>query len=277
MNGVVPVLPPAWGLKHKNKMKHEGIRSKSLLSGRAVKTAAVVLACLAAVGPSRAEIPVSQWANPVLASADAVLGPLSDAAKLASGIYTDYCKLNAYTTIQYYKSLEKSTRGTLPFESYQATIIESGVDPRNPSNLINIKTVQNRDSSGKITTTVDTSPILISKIGNVSTKCEKRNTDGSLVSRFELTIDPTLINVHVDIAKYATYSMRNPTYVYVEMSAAADIMTDCSSNDKATDWTQVTRVSPGVQNVVPFYGKNVLARTAWPRIDIGYSYTPPAK
>lgn len=264
-------------MKTKNQMKHEKIRSKSLLSGHSVKTGVVLLACLVSAGGSRAEIPVNQWANPVLASADAVLGPLSDAAKLVSGIYTDYCKLNAYTTIQYYKSVEISTRGTLPVESFQATIVESGVDPRNPSNLINIKTVKNRDSSGKITTTVDTSPILISKIGNVATKCEKLNADGSLISRFELTIEPTLINVHVDVAKYATYSMRNPTFVYVELSSAADILTNCGSNDKATDWNQVTRVSPGVQNIIPFAGKNVLTRTAWPFVDIGYSYTPPAK
>lgn len=224
-----------------------------------------------------AEIPVDHWANPVLATADLVVGPLVEAAKTASGMYTDYSRLAAYTTIQYYKSTETSKRGTTPFQAYQTTVTESGVDPRNGTTLIDRKTVYSFDSNGKLTTTVDATPFLISKIGSLHTKCQKLGSDGRLVSSLELEVEPTLINVHVDISRFSTYSIKNPKYVFVQMVDAADLITDCNLGNKATTWTQVTRVNPGVQNIVPFSGKNLLTHTAWPRIDIGYSYNPSNK
>ncbi len=258
-------------------MKHEKIRSKSLLSGHSVKTGVVLLACLVSAGGSRAEIPVNQWANPVLATADAVLGPLSDAAKLVSAIYTDYCKLNAYTTIQYYKSTETSKRGTSPVQSYQTIIIESGISPKNGTTSIDRRTEIYVDSNGKVTTKEDRSEILISKIGSVHTKCEKLNPDGSLLSSYEYEVEPTLINVHVDVAKYSIYRMKNPNRVYVEMTGAADLLTNCNVNNRETNWLQIAIVSPGTLCVVPFRENNMLTKTPYPHIEVGYSYTPPAK
>ena len=245
--------------------------------GNSMKKCTALLAFFCGFEATQAEIPVDQWANPVLATADSVLGPLSDAAKLLSGIYLDYSKLTATTTIQYYKSTETSKRGTTPIQSYKTTVIETGVDPKNATRLIDRKTEYSLDPNGKLSTKVDTSPILISKLGSLQTKCEKRNPDGSLVGSYEFVVEPTQINVHVDVVKYATYAVKNPAYVYVEMSSAADLITDCGANDRSTVWTQVTRVSPGVQNIVPFVGKNLLTQTAWPRIDIGYSYAPRKK
>lgn len=236
-------------------MKHEVNDSINLRSGHVGMRSVAVLVCLTGITTVGSNAPANQWSNPVLATAEAVLGPLTEAAKLVSGILTDYCKLNAYTTIQYYKSTEISTRGTAPIQEYQETVIESGVDPKTGSKNIDRTVITNIDRYGKVTKRVSNTDVLISRIGNLHTTCIKLNPDGSLLGKYEYIVDPTLINIHVDIAKYATYSSRNPKQVYVEMSGTADVLTDCNEKNRETAWYQVARVSPGVLNVVPFSGK----------------------
>ncbi len=228
-------------------------------------TLASIISCIIA----QAEAPADGWSNPVLAAKDTVLGPLSDAAKLVSAAYLDYSSLTASTTIQSFTSTEISTRGTKPFETYQKIIIECGVDPRNGTTLISSRTTSAQDQNGKLTVSIDKSPYLIKKIGRVNTKCEVRNPDGSLISRFEYIVEPTLINIHVDVSKYSTYSMKSPNRVFVQLSAAADVLSDCNAKNTTRDWFQLATVTPGVQKIVPFEGQNMMV-TPWPGVQLGY-------
>ena len=250
-------------------MNNNNYHSLGITSNARTRLFSIGLALVISLGPSRAEAPVDKWSNPVLAVGDAVLGPLSEAAKLVSSIYFDYSKLTASTTIQYFSSTEISTRGTKPDESYQKTIIESGVDPRNGTTLFDRKTITTVDQTGRVSVTTDTTPNLITRIGSVNTKCEARSANGSLISRFEFFVEPTKINVHVDVSKFSTFGIKNPARVYVQLSAAADVLTDCNTRNARQDWFQLATVTPGVQRIVTFEGQNQMV-TAWPGIQIGY-------
>ena len=62
--------------------------------------------------PATCETLVGHWANPVLASGEAVLGPLQDAAKLISKSTSDYSTLSGSVSTIDYKETHILTRGT---------------------------------------------------------------------------------------------------------------------------------------------------------------------
>jgi hypothetical protein len=82
-------------------------------------------------------------------------------------------------------------------------------------------------------------------------------------------VEPTKINVHVDVSRHANYGLKSPQRVYVQLSAAADILSDCNARNTTRDWFQLATVTPGVQRIVTFEGQNTMV-TAWPGIQIGY-------
>ena len=158
---------------------------------------------LIGVGHLNAELAGGLWDNPVLATADGVIGPLTEIAKTTSKIIFDYSVLTASVSIQDYEEEHVQIRGTTPFPTKTVIRQHHYLDPVDNKTSVWESFSSTTDLNGNLITSPASNATFKHGVGNASWKCEARNADGSLAARSELFVKPTRMRVTVDVGRYA--------------------------------------------------------------------------
>lgn len=218
---------------------------------------------------AHSEIPVDHWANPVLANAQLVLGPLENAAKLVSKAFTDYSVLIGSVSIVNYRETHVFTRGTFPVQSRQTIVQHHYLDPVDNKTSVWDTYVTFVDNNGKQTSSVVSHDSFPHGVGNAHWKCESTNANGSLIARSELLVDPTRMKVTVDVSKYANTRIAYPGRTMVWLDAPTTALRDCDLGGKSKEWSYQTSVTPSYPTIITFSGANMISDFL-PTVQIGY-------
>ena len=243
---------------------------KTAISG-VLKIAGVLLAgdLAARNGIARAEVASDKFANPVLAKADIVVGPLTEVGKLAVGAALDYSVLTASINVQDYTEIHRETRGTFPYPSVVTTYHRHYADPVDGKSIWESYVIT-IDSSDNASITPVSSETFSHGVGNANWKCVAKAPDGTLIAKSELQVKPTRMKARIDVAKFATYKIKYPSRVAVLLDTATTVLKDCDLGGAVGKWSFQTSMSPGTESILEFTGNNMIADYV-PTIQIGYN------
>ena len=206
----------------------------------------------------------------MLASGEAVLGPLQDAAKLISKSTSDYSTLSGSVSTIDYKETHILTRGTNPFKSKQTIVQHHYLDTVDNKTSVSDTFTTIVDSNGVVHPTTVSHDTFPHGIGNAYWKCAAYNQDGSLVAQSELYVEPTRLKVMVEVGRYANTRTAYPGRTMVWLDAPCTVLRDCDLGGTPKEWSYQTSVSPAYPTILTFRGANMVGEYL-PTIQIGYS------
>ena len=219
-------------------------------------------------------LPPDRFANPVLASKDAVIGAATEAIKLGVSIAQDYSILTASVCVQDYTEVHKTsfyTNGVVA--STVTTTKRHYLNSANLTSDVWESYVTTEDKNGKTTSPVDSSPFYHG-IGRLDWTCVTRDATGKPVMTKSVVVTPTKLKIKVDAAKYAQYRLKYPSSVFVKLEAATDVFnTSCSLSSTTGLWSYTTKITPTTYSTVSFIGDgsfNSISEDLLPNIAIGY-------
>ena len=244
-------------------------RTVTLASALLIPTVSILEAKLAAELP-----PPDHFANPVLASKDAVIGAATEAIKLGVAIAQDYSILTASVCVQDYLEVHKTIFYNNGVPASQITSTKHHyLNSANPTSDIWESYITTEDEKGATTSPVDTNPFY-HDIGRLNWTCVTRDATGKPVMEKSLVVSPTKLKIRVDAAKYAQYRLKYPTSVIVKLEAATDVFnTSCSLFSTNGIWSYTTQITPMTFSTVSFIGAgsfNSTSQDLLPSITIGY-------
>ncbi len=224
-------------------------------------------------GAVRAEAPSDAFANPVLAKAELIIGPATEAAKIGINTALDYSVLSANISVEDYTEIHRETRGIVPNQTIVTTIrnhYRDTVDGK-PVWETHVETLRPDSSVAKLPVSTET---FKHGVGRVRWFCQAFDSRWRVIAKSELEVVPTRMRVRVEVAKFAGVKLRFPKRVALRLEATATEYRTCDLGGNLKPWSYELSTAPLQDTFVTFNGSNLLSDYL-PTVSIGYN--KPAK